>query len=293
MGKVSRIVIHHVGTAGTQNTNTAAKVKRFHMAPKGKHKNGKYTGMGMLDIGYHKFIRGNGLLEDGCTESRIGAHVYKGNTGALGVCLSGHFGIDKPSDAQLKTLVTLLVKWCRKHKLTTKSIYGHHDTPKGRRKASCPGKNMVSKFEWLRTKVGAELYPGKYPLAKKIKDPAIRRLLDRMIGDDKALIEDEIREIIFAVVADGKATPQEIQDLKSIRDKSVTLKRKGNRGKILLNKFLSNPKDWIEKYKKKAARKADRAFFDRHPKRNGKPIRAHEKKLWKEWTALYKSFGGM
>lgn len=286
IGKIKRLVIHHVGIVGVQFAkNPVARIRNYHKTPpKWVIKNGKKVnigGPGFSDIAYHKVIDGQGKILDGRSESVRGSHVEGGNTGALGVCVTVHFGVEKPTTAQLSSLVELLVRWCREHKLSTSDIYGHHNVPVGTQKDECPGKNMVSKFKWIKDQVWSQLAPPKYRLSAKLKTPEIRRILARAIDNDKRLSPDEVRDLIFAVIDDGQIHTHELNDLKAISKYSKSLRGDGRR---MMNRFLSQPKKFMKENLPRVQKNssngsvkspedlANQAFFKRHPERNGKPL---------------------
>ena len=292
IGKVKRLVIHH--SAGSRDKSTAAGIRRWHKTPKSK------GGPGWSDIGYHKVIRGSGLLENGISETTRGTHVKNGNTGALGVCVTGHFGKVHPTKAQLNTLIELLAKWCRTHGLTSKDIYGHHNIPVGVKKPACPGKNMVSQFSYIKRGVDRINKP-KYILSKRVTDPTVRRHLEKALENDQRLKFEEVHEILFSVIGDGKVSGPELQSMKAIAKHSKSLRGEGRK---LLRRFLKNPKKFVEENTpglgspdskpRTPAQRADEAFFKRHPERKGKPLTKSkaDAALRREWLALYRQYGG-
>lgn len=89
---------------------------------------------GWSDIGYHFVIRKGGALEAGRPLTRMGAHVKDKNEGNIGVCLTGHFRIHKPSKEQYKTLFTLL--YILRFAFNIEEIFLHSELAATR----CPGK---------------------------------------------------------------------------------------------------------------------------------------------------------
>lgn len=304
IGVVKRLVIHHSGGGSTvaealrgRDKTTAAGIRNYHI------NTNKWT-----DIGYHKVIRGSGLLENGRSESTTGAHVYNGNTGALGVCCTGHFGLVKPTTAQLTTLVDLLASWCKKYKLTTADIYGHHNVPVGKKKPACPGKNMVAKFSWIKQQVAAKLMPPRYVLSAKVQDPDVRRILERSLDDNQRLSVEEVHDIIAWVARDGVVSQQEFLDMKAIYTHSASLH---GAGKALLRTFILHAKAFVDHNRKVAAsspgpasaqsrsglsitQKTNNEFYRKFPEKKGKQLTSSpsDKRYREEWMKIYRSLGG-
>jgi len=291
----------------SRDKSTAAGIKKWHV-----------DNNGWSDIGYHKVIRGSGLLENGRSETTLGAHVKNGNTGALGVCCTGHLGLAEPTSAQIATLVKLLADWCKTYSLTINDIYGHHNVPVGTKKPACPGANMVSKFDVIKSRVTSAIMPPKYALSAKVTDLSIRRLLEKAIDDDGCLSYQEIHDLIAAVVGDGQVTPQELRDMQAIATHSKSLQ---GPGKIYLQVFLANPQAFIDHNRKvtegstggsapasngsngatqsssagqSPTQQANAEFYRRNPHRKGKLLTssAADRPYRNEWMELYRSFGG-
>jgi len=131
--EVKQIIIHH-----TQGTDYSIdSLRDFHV-----NKNG------WEEIGYH-FVIGNGVnTEDGKIYSTrktkyIGAHAYGSNKNSIGIALVGNFDKTLPSKKQMASLLKLIKKISKKHKIPSKNILGHKEV-KGTKK-SCPGKNIDMK----------------------------------------------------------------------------------------------------------------------------------------------------
>lgn len=62
-----------------------------------------------------------------------------------------------PTQKQIDSLITVLTKWCKIHKLSSTSINGHFDVPGGSTKTSCPGKNLKSLLDNIRQKIQVKL----------------------------------------------------------------------------------------------------------------------------------------
>jgi hypothetical protein len=77
MREINAIIIHCADTPADMDIG-AEEIRRWHV-----------DGNGWSDIGYHKVIRRNGMIEPGRDERRIGAHAYGRNEDSIGVCMVG------------------------------------------------------------------------------------------------------------------------------------------------------------------------------------------------------------
>ena len=127
------IIVHH--TASTADL-TAADVHRIHRQN------------GWSGIGYHLFIRKDGLIETGRPLEDVGAHTYGYNKDTIGVCLSGNFNVEYPSDAQLESATKLIGLLCQIYSLNPDAgtVYGHRDF----NATACPGDNLYADLPNLR-----------------------------------------------------------------------------------------------------------------------------------------------
>ena len=127
------LIVHH--TASTADL-TAADVHRIHRQN------------GWSGIGYHMFIRKDGLIETGRPLDDVGAHTYGYNNDTIGICLSGNFEVEYPTDAQIQSASKLISLLCSLYNLNPNSgsIYGHRDF----NATACPGNNLYADLPNLR-----------------------------------------------------------------------------------------------------------------------------------------------
>ncbi|MDO5647361.1 N-acetylmuramoyl-L-alanine amidase [Paracoccus sp. (in: a-proteobacteria)] len=127
------IVLHYSATFEDQDI-TAADVRNWH------------KGQGFNDIGYHYFIRRNGLVEPGRPESVTGAHVRGHNPNSIGICCAGGLnrgtgpdvGVDNRTDAQKTATVNLLKDILTRY--PDAQVVGHKDLVP----TQCPGFDVRS-----------------------------------------------------------------------------------------------------------------------------------------------------
>lgn len=87
---------------------------------------------GWIDVGYHYFIRRNGLIERGRPRVTVGSHVQGFNRNSIGICLAGGCDVDGREEnnftpEQWASLRALLVEL--RSLYPTAEIVGHRDFP--------------------------------------------------------------------------------------------------------------------------------------------------------------------
>ena len=136
--KTRYIVVHHVGKRGSFSVED---IHQMHLD------------RGMAGIGYHYYIRKNGVIFEGRPRWKKGAHVndkiHHYNSVSVGICFEGDFNYDKMEDKQQEASILLLS--------VLSLAYGNaeictHRYLDGRR--DCPGKNFP--FQKLLDEVHAQ-----------------------------------------------------------------------------------------------------------------------------------------
>ncbi len=166
----NRVIVHHSASSDV----SAATIHGWHL------------NQGWSGIGYHFVIRRNGNIERGRDLSAIGSHSGpKGNGDSVGVCLTGNFEIDKPTAAQINSLVWLITRYLEP-RYGSLQVVGHSDVMA----TACPGKN----FPWADLKRRLEEDDDMiYKTLNDVPDwgrPLIKKLIDRksLAGDGKGNI---------------------------------------------------------------------------------------------------------
>lgn len=121
------IVIHH--TASTRDM-TVQEIHQLHLN----------QGENWKGIGYHFYIDKQGVIWRGRPEEMSGSHALDYNSVSIGICLSGNFETEQPTDNQLKSLSELLQYL--KQKYGNVQVVGHRDL----NATACPGKNLYSRL---------------------------------------------------------------------------------------------------------------------------------------------------
>ena len=127
------IIIHHSAISREQNNAQFDAIVRYH----------KQLGWG--NVGYHRIIEPSGQIRQGRAFNEIGAHCKEQgmNYQSLGICLTGNFDSEKPTNQQIFALRDELKARADQFKIPAKNILFHRDLA---RYKSCPGKNMSIDF---------------------------------------------------------------------------------------------------------------------------------------------------
>ena len=168
----NKIIVHH--TAGDTSAFTGIESAKAYLQEIYAYHTKKWW-----DIGYNFIIDPYGNVYEGRAGGDwvIWAHDARNNTPSLGVSLMGNFDVQKPSDAQIKSLIALVTALARKynidpiaktdyHIVTTTDPYiksvtnyrlaGHRDAGV----TSCPGKNLYAQLTDIRNTVRSNLQKG-------------------------------------------------------------------------------------------------------------------------------------
>jgi N-acetylmuramoyl-L-alanine amidase len=133
MRKIDTIVVHFAATYPDQHV-TAATITKWHKA------------RGFRTIGYHWFIRRDGMLEEGRPESEIGAHVAGHNARSIGICWAGgidkatgeNVGVNNMTPAQEERLIWIIRQCLARY--PGARVIGHRDLAP----TECPGFDVAS-----------------------------------------------------------------------------------------------------------------------------------------------------
>lgn len=94
----------------------------------------------------HKYLKSwDGKIQQGRPDNMVGAHCRDNhmNFKSLGICLIGNFDSEKPTDAQLASLVDSLARLCMRHKLSPERIFFHNSFSA----TSCPGRWFTGTYQ--------------------------------------------------------------------------------------------------------------------------------------------------
>jgi len=139
MRKIKYIVVHHSVTPRDLDINKS--ISSFN-----NNHSTRFPDMSEslgYKIAYHYIISGSGEVRQTRHENAIGYHAsdWGVNESSIGICLTGNFDNETPSEKQMESLKKLIVEIKRNHDAV---VIGHRDV-KGVTK-SCPGKNFTDKM---------------------------------------------------------------------------------------------------------------------------------------------------
>lgn len=155
---VKQIVIHH--TASSRDRTTLQDVNAWHKLRWADFK----SSLGYW-VGYHYLITGDGKITQTRRDNEMGAHCIP-NDGKLGVCLTGNFMLESPSDAQIKSLDELTTKLCKDYRI--EYVTAHREVSN----TECPGDNLM---KWLNTKKQISLLQKLIGLYKIVIELLLKR----------------------------------------------------------------------------------------------------------------------
>jgi len=215
---VAKFVVHHTAENLQQERNrTPAELMRaiysYHTLTRG-----------WGDIGYNFVIdRAGNVYEGRAGYERnqripVGAHVSYRNIGTVGIALMGNFQEEEPTDAQMDVLALLIADlseqigsnplgnttfWGKE----TPNILGHQDLAVRGHGTACPGKNMITKFSELRTKVAQVL-----EILERFEDQGVPKGLDFLSKSRAAPQVQKVKNL----TPDRKDSPVEISMITKI-----------------------------------------------------------------------------
>jgi N-acetyl-anhydromuramyl-L-alanine amidase AmpD len=157
MRKIAKIIIHH--TASGRDITTVAMIDAWHQVRWPDFK----SSLGFF-VGYH-YVIGKDFVTQTRSDQEDGAHTYGFNDDSIGICLTGNFETETPSQFQLDELRKLVLRLLGQYGLQEKDIYCHRDLTA----TACPGKNLTKEllhnlFAIAPTPVPAPLSPDKQKL---------------------------------------------------------------------------------------------------------------------------------
>ena len=156
-GKPIGVVIHHsVYTPAKNMTELKAQAKLFNGWHKSKSWAEATKSEGLYPyISYHYLIALDGSLLNTTPEKYVKYHAGDNANGAksfnlhgIGICITGNYENDKPTEAQMKTLV-LLIRDIQERYDIDALVRGHKEVSLAG--TACPGKNLgTSSSGWVK-----------------------------------------------------------------------------------------------------------------------------------------------
>ncbi|MFH2143030.1 MAG: peptidoglycan recognition family protein [Bacteroidota bacterium] len=126
---IDRIIIHH-------SASPAGKFSLWDFASWHTDPNGRLKAPG---IAYHFGIEPNGKIYQVNKLTAWSWHTKNANKNGIGIELNGNFEVEKPTEAQIKSL-KWLIKYLNKTLNKKLAVYGHREIQGNA--TACPGKNL-------------------------------------------------------------------------------------------------------------------------------------------------------
>ena len=96
---------------------------------------------GWPHVGYHFYIKYNGIIQKGIDIEKRGIHVRNNNTGNIGICFEGNGDLEPITPHQRVSMRYLINRGLRKeYNIPIKNIRGHNEWPNQNR--TCPGSKI-------------------------------------------------------------------------------------------------------------------------------------------------------
>ena len=108
----THIVVHHSASTRDEPIST---IREWHL----DH--------GWRDVGYHYYIRKSGEIEVGRMEHIQGAHARGMNDTSLGICVSGDFTKEAPTEEQITNLARLIMSITKRYDIPLHNVIGHEE----------------------------------------------------------------------------------------------------------------------------------------------------------------------
>jgi hypothetical protein len=141
---LKNITIHHDGLANPlRSASTTASKARLDLIRRA------HVGQGWSDIGYHFAVDRAGNVWQCRPLEWEGAHVKHHNPGNVGILVMGNFDLERPTDAQLRALCTLVHMLQKSYRISDASVKSHREWAGAA--TACPGKHLQPKVSSLRS----------------------------------------------------------------------------------------------------------------------------------------------
>lgn len=114
--KKTHIIVHHSLVSRDDNPRQFTAIEKYH------------RGLGWGEkTGYNFIIEPDGVIENGRPLNQPGAHTrqHEMNYKSIGICLSGNFDIEEPTDAQIKALHTLIIAMQEEFEIPDQNVVPH------------------------------------------------------------------------------------------------------------------------------------------------------------------------
>ena len=146
MRQIKRLILHH--TASSRDNTTLKQIDAWHKARWPNFK----SSLGFF-CGYHYVIGANWIKQTRSAQEN-GAHTYGFNGDSIGICLTGNFETEQPTEKQLETLKGIIEQLRGIYKIPVENILGHKEVAA----TACPGSHLMTFIKTIR-KVNSKPLP--------------------------------------------------------------------------------------------------------------------------------------
>ena len=141
MGTIGRLTIHHEGWKPVHFSDARTTADRIELV-RSIHVDRRGWG----DLGYHFVIDRAGRVWEGRDIRFQGAHVKDNNEHNIGVMVLGNFDLQRPSDAQLRSLVQTVHTLAQRYSIPAHRVQTHQEI----NPTACPGRMLQPRVASLR-----------------------------------------------------------------------------------------------------------------------------------------------
>lgn len=141
MNGVARITVHHEGFTPVEFDDVETTQRRIQVI-----QNVHTRDRNWADIGYHFIVDRAGRLWQGRDLRYQGAHVRDNNPHNVGIMLLGNFDKQRPSPAQMRTLLETVTKLQRYYRVGAHKVQTHQEIVR----TACPGRTLQAQVQSAR-----------------------------------------------------------------------------------------------------------------------------------------------
>ena len=147
--KAKAIILHHSGISRDANPKQFNAINNYHKKLWNWRSELGFYG------GYHYLIEPDGEVKQYRKDTEEAAHCKIWNGKSIGVCLSGNFQKEEPTEKHIMGLFKLLDSIVTRHNLTEEDVFGHYQ----KWPTLCPGKYLKPLIKEYREQENLVSYP--------------------------------------------------------------------------------------------------------------------------------------
>lgn len=169
--KPAYIIVHHSGGTDKNPMQDSSGYTVVQCNADHKARFNMLSSLGSY-VGYQYFIDKAGIVTQCRKDDEEGAHTIGRNKDSIGICLAGNFDATMPTNEQIASLRTLIVKKMAEHTIPLKNVVPHRTFAN----KSCYGKKLPD--TWAQSLVQSNIQEN--PLKKFSTQELIRELQRRI-----------------------------------------------------------------------------------------------------------------